>query len=303
MMDERTEELASLYVLGLLEDAERLAFEQRLSTEPELRKTVDTLREVSTQLALTPEGPLPPADLKGRILASIKAQSPTPRTASQPAPQRTPSLFWIGWGVAAGFAFLAFWTVQRSTLIQQALSALQTTAELERAQLKAVQNQLEAERLISLQQNSDLRQSLADATELRTALTQERTQNARQLADLHARNELANFKVARLASLLGNSPEAVAIAVWNPLAQEGILTVEKLATLASDQDYQLWLIDPQYPSPVSGGIVSIDPVTGTGRANFRPSKPILQAAKFAISRERKGGAPSAPEGPIVLISD
>ncbi|HRE81987.1 MAG TPA: anti-sigma factor [Opitutaceae bacterium] len=303
MMDERTEELASLYVLGLLEDAERLAFEQRLANEPELKTAVDGLREVSAQLAHVPEGPPPPAELKGRILASIRAQSSASRSLSSAAPRRAPSLFWIGWGVAAGFAFLAFWTAQRSTLVQQSLTALQTTAELERAQLKTLQNQLEAERLISVRQNLDLRQALADASGLRTELTQARTQNARQLAELQSRYDLANFKVARLASLLGNSPEAVAIAVWNPLAQEGVLTVEKLATLASDQDYQLWLIDPQYPAPVSGGVFTIDAATGTGRASFRPTKPILQAAKFAISRERKGGAPGGPEGPIVLISD
>jgi anti-sigma-K factor RskA len=118
---------------------------------------------------------------------------------------------------------------------------------------------------------------------------------------LKAEGDLANFKIATLASLLGNSPQALAVAVWNPAKQEGVLTVEKLPALAEDKDYQLWLVDPQYAIPVDGGVFRVDPSTGVAHVTFKANKPIHSVAKFAVSLERKGGVPKA-EGPMVLLS-
>ena len=84
-----------------------------------------------------------------------------------------------------------------------------------------------------------------------------------------------------------------------------MLRVEKLPALASDKDYQLWVIDPAYPLPVDSGVFTVDPATGNARISFRPDKRINNAAKFAVSLERKGGVPKAegPKGPIMLIGD
>ena len=101
--------------------------------------------------------------------------------------------------------------------------------------------------------------------------------------------------------MLPDSPEAQAIAVWNPEAQEGLLTVANLPALPSDRDYQLWVIDPQYPIPVDGGVFTVEPASGDAHLHFKPKEPIKQIAKFAVSLERKGGVPKA-EGPMVLIS-
>jgi anti-sigma-K factor RskA len=117
---------------------------------------------------------------------------------------------------------------------------------------------------------------------------------------LFAQGTLADYKIATLASLLGNSPQAVAVAIWNPASQEGVLTVQKLPALAADKDYQLWVIDPQYSIPVDGGVFKVDPTTGEGRLVFHPNRPVQTVAKFAVSLERKGGVPKA-EGPMVLI--
>ena len=108
-------------------------------------------------------------------------------------------------------------------------------------------------------------------------------------------------RMASLASLLADSPEAQAIAVWNPAAQEGMLAVSNLPALPSDRDYQLWVIDPQYPIPVDGGVFTVEPASGEAHLHFKPKEPIKQIAKFAVSLERKGGVPKA-EGPMVLIS-
>jgi anti-sigma-K factor RskA len=102
--------------------------------------------------------------------------------------------------------------------------------------------------------------------------------------------------------MAGNSPQALAVAVWNPKTQEGVLSVAKLPALASDKDYQLWLIDPAYPAPVDGGVFTVNPATGDARINFKPNQRVNNAAKFAVSLERKGGVKKA-EGPIVLLGD
>lgn len=139
-----------------------------------------------------------------------------------------------------------------------------------------------------------------DLTAAHTDLTAARTEFAAILEKSHRDHDLAQFKIATLASLLHNSPKALAVAVWNPTTQQGILSVEQLPALAADEDYQLWLVDPQYPIPVDGGVFTVDPKTGVARLDFKPGKPVAQVAKFAISRERKGGVVKA-EGPIVLL--
>jgi anti-sigma-K factor RskA len=101
--------------------------------------------------------------------------------------------------------------------------------------------------------------------------------------------------------MLGNTPEALAVAVWDPSRERGVLSVSKLPALASEKDYQLWVIDKKYPAPVSAGTFVVDPVTGEAHIVFKADKPVESIAKFAVSLERKGGSPS-PQGPIVLIS-
>ncbi|MFO1452206.1 MAG: anti-sigma factor [Opitutaceae bacterium] len=301
MMDEHHEELAALYALDLLEGEEKAAFERALLTDAALRARVAELRETSSQLAFVAGDAEPSADLRRRVLASATARS----TSTHPAPVATVipirPFLWIGWGIAAALTVGSFWLGQRYLSTHRELSEVRTLVAVEQADARSLRNQLEAERLIAQRQTSDLKKSLDELASTRHALSEERSNAARQLAELQARTDLANFKVARLASLLGNSPEAAAIAVWNPITQEGVLTVEKLPALASNQDYQLWVIDPQYTNPVDGGVFTVDASTGVGRLQFRPKQPVAQATKFAISREKKGGVPKA-EGPIVLLS-
>jgi anti-sigma-K factor RskA len=64
MIDERQEELASLYALDLLDGAERAQFETALVQDPELQRLVQELREAGSALAHTAPAPPPPAALK-----------------------------------------------------------------------------------------------------------------------------------------------------------------------------------------------------------------------------------------------
>src|SRR5206468_3400791 len=76
MIDERQEELASLYALDLLEGAERAEFEQALAGDTELQALVRQLREASTALAHSTPAARVPVELKSRVLASIGRPAP-----------------------------------------------------------------------------------------------------------------------------------------------------------------------------------------------------------------------------------
>ena len=40
--------------------------------------------------------------------------------------------------------------------------------------------------------------------------------------------------------------------------QRGVFVVQNLKPLPADKDYQLWVIDPKYPTPVSAGVFQVD---------------------------------------------
>lgn len=291
MIDERKEETASLYVLDLLEGEERSLFEAELARDPELRQWVDDLRQTNAQFALTAPQKAPSPALKARVLASISAAKlpgsgvGTPLSVlSAPSAKGGPEISsasatvvpfrltaWLGWGVAACFALVSGYLSFRYMSARADALLQQRNAEYAALELKSLQQTLEAERIVT----------------------------GRQIADLKQASDLAQLKIAKLASLNKNSPEAIAIAIWNPLKQEGVLTVESLPFIQQDQDYQLWVVDPHYKDPVNGGVFRVDE-KGTARLNFRPDQPVSGVTTFAITRERKGGVPKA-EGPFVAL--
>jgi anti-sigma-K factor RskA len=187
--------------------------------------------------------------------------------------------------------------------------------------LAEAQRQLAAERDQSRTQLADLDRQLAAATsradatlrqltETRQVLAQRETElndRAQRLAALESRtqhdSDLANFKIATLASMLKNSPQALAVAVWNPARQEGLLTLEKMPAPAPDRDLELWVIDGQQPKPISAGLVTVS-ADGSARVRFTAESPVGPIAKFAISREKKGGAPAhgGPQGDVIMAS-
>jgi anti-sigma-K factor RskA len=275
MIDDRQEELASLHALGLLEGAELEQFLAELGTNSELRGHVAALRVAATALAHVAPEAEPPASLKARVLASAAARAAGPT----PAPViRFP--VWIPWAIAACLAIAVAWTGRQYSTEREANAALSEQQRIAEQALEQTRGQLEdAKRLV--------------------------TESSRQVAELSTKlkdqGDLAHFKIATLASMLGNTPAAIAVAVWDPSREQGVLSVSKLPALASEKDYQLWVIDKQYPAPVSAGVFVVDPVSGEAHIVFKTDKPVRSIAKFAVSLERKGGVAS-PEGPIVLIS-
>ena len=274
MIDERTEELASLHAFDLLEGAELAAFEASLAQDAGLRALVHELRETASALSLAAPASAPPAWLKSRLFLSLAEKShPTDRRIAPFAP-----LAWIPWAIAACLALTSAWLAQLYFTQKSESIALNEQATLAQLGMQSVQNQLEAEHILASRQLADLQEQIK------------------------TNSDFSHLEIAKLVSLIGHSPQARAIAVWDQATQQGVLTVEKLPALAADQDYQLWVIDPRYPDPVSGGVFTVDERTGTARIAFHPGQLIATAAKFAVSCERKGGR-TKPEGPIVLLSE
>jgi len=278
MIDERTEELASLYALDLLEGAELAAFETELARNAGLRALVAGLREAASTLALASTAAAPSPALKTRLLAEIAAR----RTdgARHEKATAVPFVRWVPWAMAACFALAAAW-MARLYLVQRAQSiTLREEAEFAHIESQSVKNQLQAERLLTDRQVADLQQMLK------------------------ANDDLAQLKIATLVSLAGNSPEARAIAVWDPARQEGLVSIEKLPAAAAGRDYELWVIDPEKRQPVSAGVFVVG-ADGDARVEFTPEEPVAMAAKFAVSLEKKGGAPknSGPQGRVIMISE
>jgi anti-sigma-K factor RskA len=278
MITEQQEELASLYVFGLLEGAELASLEAYMAQDDELQGLVDELRETSCKLAhIAPAIEVPPS-LRERILYQTRETSDTNKILP------FKPVAYLGWAAAACFALVALWTGRMYTNAQAENTILRQQQELADTALRSLQNQSQTELILTAHELDNAKRQIAELN-----------------LQLQDQDDLAQFKIAALTSLLGNSPEAIAVAVWNPDRQQGVLSVDNLPALSANQDYQLWVVDPQYPIPVDGGVFQVDPATGHARIKFHADKPIKTVAKFAVSLERKGGVPKA-EGPMVLLS-
>ena len=369
MIDERHEELASLYAFDLLEGQELVQFEAALARDPDLQALVRDLRQTSTTLAHTAPSSVPPDALRQRVLASIAA-APKKSPAATPDNVIRPSFrIWniVPWAAAACFAICAALLGTRYIASQSEIAALRDRNALVDIAVKTAEQQLEAERIITRRRLTDMQEQLAGvnmqlgdtrtqlsdgerllaearnqlverdrqlsererllaegraqlgmreqevatltrrldtlanaSAEIGRQLGESKQQVAKLTDELKSQVDLANLKITALASMLKNSPKALAVAVWDPKKQEGILKVENLPALAANEDYQLWIVDPQYPNPVDGGVFTVEPTSGQRQVQFKTKQPVSAVNAFAVTRERKGGVSKA-EGPFVLL--
>ncbi len=293
-MNERWEELASLRALDLLESDELSQFEAELARTPSLQTLVRELRDTSSALAFTAPVVTPPAALKSRILAALPPAG-RPDNIIRPSPRMFRAL--MPWAIAAGLALGTGWLAQLYFGSRSEADLFRNQAALAEISHQSSRQQLEAERIIAKQQLTTLQQQV---TSTAAQLAESRGQVARLTNDLKTQGDLASLKITALASMLNNSPKAIAVAVWDPAKQEGVLKVEQLPALLPNQDYQLWVVDPQYPNPVDGGVFTVDAQTGAARMPFKARQPVGAVSAFAVTLERKGGVPKA-EGPFVLL--
>ena len=277
MIDEGVQEQAAAYALGALDADEMKTFEVSLRVDPELRALVSELRSVTEALAGSVPALEPPAAVKAQLLLIIDPQRPSaPKAvrdrpisapASAPAgapasgpiavPVSRPAKLWIPWAIAAALAVLSVAFLWQSAGLRSQLAA-------------------QANRINELTTSAELART--ESADLRLAV-----------AKLRESNRLAKFRIALLDSLLAASPKAIAVSVWDNERQDGVFIVRNLKPLPSDKDYQLWIIDPKYPSPVDAGVFQVD-AKGNVRRDFRAKLPIQAANQFAVTIEQKGGA-------------
>jgi anti-sigma-K factor RskA len=256
VIDERLQDQASLYALGALDAEETREFEVALQGSPELRALVRDLRAVTEVIAGTAPALEPPASVKAKLMLQIGEQR-RPATVTSLNPRRRPLSVWIPWALAAGLAVVSFGFLYQSAGLKAELAA-------------------QARRVDELGMSLEVAQT--ESGRLRQTV-----------AELRENNRLAAIRIALLDSMVAADPKAVAVSVWDNERQNGVFIVRNLKSLPSDKDYQLWIIDPKYKSPVDAGVFQVD-AKGNVRAEFRAHEQIQTASQFAVTIEKKGGA-------------
>lgn len=176
---------------------------------------------------------------------------------------------WLPLAAATIFALSTAWLAQLYVISRSENALLREEQRLADSTLREVQNQLEAERLIGNHRLSDAR--------------------------------LENLKVYTLTAPSGGVPPAIAIVIWNPRSQAGILSAEKLPPLAPEKTYRLWINAALSAPPVDGGVFTADSGTGTAIHPFEANNIVAGITGFVVTLERADGIATA-KGPIVLSS-
>ncbi|MGI9115999.1 MAG: hypothetical protein DLM52_11665 [Chthoniobacterales bacterium] len=305
MIAEEQQDQAALYVLGLLEGTEVAGFAAAMTADPELRDLVHELREAAGTLAFAAPPEVVPPALKTAVM-------------KQTGPRREhASVFtnWVPWAIAAALALCC-------TLLLFGRTKFSRTIAAQAQQIASLNKQREGalnEMNFSHEQANSAQVQIARLSAERDALTRKiaqlekeneesRVEAAKLTADRDALKDRvsafernANVIVATLTSKLSTAPQALATITWDTAKQQGVLRAEDLPPNRTDQDYQLWIADPNYKDPVNGGVFS---VTKSGNAEivFRPNARVTSAKAFLVSLERKGGVTKA-QGPIVLAGN
>ncbi len=333
MIDERLEAQASLYALGALTPEEITEFEQTLRDNPQLQQLVRELRGTAHAMVAAFPRVIPPAHIKGRVLAAVADRNAAADTARPPA-----WMAWMPWAMAACFAILCGALIsvghklrqQAQVLNEQMLQHDAATAELERqlAHAQAIADsrtsnyeqrivqteQRAAQRIQDLQRQSGIvtNQLLREQAALRSEIQVVRDR-AEQLARekqvleeaiggsaLASNQRLATARIAVLRPTADGSPRALGASVWLTTDRRGLLVLESMPPPHASQDYQLWLLDANAPAPVSAGVFRPD-ANGAVRLEYNAAN-AAAVDRFAVTLEPKGGV-ARPTGKMVLASN
>jgi anti-sigma-K factor RskA len=277
MIDESKQDLLVQYLLGELDFTAADKVRAEIAIDPELRDFAHGMEEAFASLAYAATPMAPPVELPERILRTERRAG----RASRPAPQSKMIWLAVPWALAACLAIVcAVLSVERVRM-QKSLVSLREKAGETSKQLVLLQ-----------QKNAQSESKLAQSEETLA-------QSAKELAALRERNVLAELKISTLKAQIAAYKGTTAVVVWDKDKESGVLQLDKLSPPGAGKDYQLWVIDPKKPQPVSAGIFSV-PNEGLIRTSFHPAAPVESADAFAISIEKKGGAPK-PQGQIILV--
>jgi hypothetical protein len=175
----------------------------------------------------------------------------------------------LGWVFAVLFAGTAGYLGLRY-LEQRAESGRNwEDAQLARLESKAAHNRLEAVNIVEGKRTTDLQRA----------------------------SDVSILRVAGLAAPKARRRDASAVVVWNSALGEGVVEVERFPATEPTEDYQVWILDPKQPDPLTAGVFSVGG-DGVARALLRCEQPLSEEAEFVIRRTRKGGL-ARPDGAIV----
>ena len=332
MTSERLQEQACLYAAGALPPHETRAMEEAMRSDPALRQLVEDLQNVGESLAASiPQLP-PPPGAKQKIFARLDAlPSPAVITADFPrsATRRAVPL-WVPLALAASIVLFGGilmvnrnGEIQRAAESQKQIQALESnvaelseqarTMRVQSVQFTNLQGQLDraVQRMLTLstqtvtleqqlRQTDVLRRDLESAARRAAELSTQSAALQARLAELQGLQNVSLMQIKFLKSLLENSPDSVGVSIWDKENQKGVFVADNMPLLPDDKQYQLWILDPKYTSPVSAGIFSVD-AKGHARVEFQPALAVERSDHFAVSIERRGGT-TQPEGRVVLLT-
>jgi anti-sigma-K factor RskA len=131
-MNEQLQEQASLYVFGLLDGDEALAFERRLQSDAELRGFVDRLDETAAAIAHAAPPRTLPAELRPGLLEQIRGEKKLalPRLST-----------WIPWAIAAALALSCAYLLAERSGLRHRIRHLEERDLLAQIQVAALSSQ------------------------------------------------------------------------------------------------------------------------------------------------------------------
>jgi anti-sigma-K factor RskA len=298
-MDDAKEELAVRYVLGELSSSEEERFRAELEQDQELSEATRDMGEAFASLALIAPPRAAPAGLPDTIMQAISKGG-----------SRQAIRVWnfMPWALAACLAALCAVLAAERIQSRRNLAAAQNQQALSREELATLRSRdaLAQKELTDLRSQGELFQKeLADVRN-KDGLFEKELANLhgkdelsqKQLADLRSKDALSQMKIATLQSLVDTFARTSAVVIWDPDKKSGIVQFNNLPAPKPGKNYQLWVIDPKLPQPISAGLIPPSE-SGVVKVNFKPAQVVGSAAKFAVSIEDTGE--SATPGQIIFL--
>jgi anti-sigma-K factor RskA len=300
MRHEDYKQLLALEAVGALDRSERAPLEEHLHSCEECRAELRELSDDLASLAYTVAPVVPPAHLRSRVLARIRAVDPS-EVFVDPSEALDTSRAVVSRSEGARSRFAEADVDTRGLLKRLSLWQLLTgrpSLGFGAAFATAVLIVLGVTSLALLSRNQSLSAEVARLYGQLRDTQSELAGQREQLASARDVNDLLASPGARFAELSGKkpSPQAHAMLAYDRSTGRAVMMATGLPPAPAGRAYQLWLIADKKPLP--GGTFKTD---AEGRARMSDRLPAgVGNPTFAVTLEREGGVP-APEGDVYLL--